>query len=153
MLKQLGLITLLLSIIACSGESEEHKILHKASDIHVEALKIKKELEPDLEKLRQISNRIQIQGRALSAEELRFTKSVAALESRLAYWEENHVEVPGFEHEGHDHSGHDHSGHDHSHAPKFQLPASDILIIQKEFRDSIIAIKGKIGAILSKAPQ
>lgn len=139
--------------ISCGTNSEEHKILHEAFDVHLEALEIKKEMEPDLQQLRHFNNSIQVQGKALSNEEMNFTKSISSLESRLRNWEENHVEVPGFEHEGHDHSGHDHSGHDHSHTPKLQIPASDILIIQKEFKDSILAIKGTVGTLLSKVPE
>jgi hypothetical protein len=147
-LNQIFLTFLFLSIFACGGESTEHKILHQASDIHLEALKIKKELEPNLEQLRQLNNSIQIQGRALTPEEIKFAKEVNALESRLSHWEENHVDVPGFEEEGHDHSG-----HDHDHAPAFQFPAGDMLIIQKEFKDSIVRIKEKVGTLLLNAPK
>lgn len=141
-----------LFIYACGGSSEEHKILHEAADIHVEALQIKKEMEPDLQSLESTVNSIQVQGRELSSEEIKFIKEYEVLQSRLKYWNDNHIEVPGFEHEGHDHSGHDHN-HDHSHAPKFQFPASDLLIIQKEFRDSINAIKGKMEVLLRNAPK
>jgi hypothetical protein len=147
-LNQIFTVFLLLSILSCGGETAEHKILHQASEVHQEALKVKKELEPNLEQLRQLSNGIQIQGRALTSEEISFTNAVALVESRLNYWEENHVDVPGFEEDGHDHSG-----HDHDHAPSFQFPASDMLIIQKEFRDSIVRIKQKVGTLLLKAPQ
>ena len=143
----------IVGFIACSGESEEHKILHEAADLHVEALKIKKELTGDLEQLRQLKNGIQVQGRALTEEEVKFTKAVNLLENRLAYWEENHVEVPGFEHGEHDHSGHDHSGHDHNHGPKFQLPPDDMLIIQKEFKDSIVVIKRSLESLLQNVPK
>ncbi len=142
---------LLITFFSCgSGDTKEHKILHNAFDIHMEALKVKKELEPSLEELRQLNNSIQVQGRELSAREINFSKAISVIENRLNYWEENHVEVPGFEHEGHDHSGHNHS---HDHKPQFQLPASDILIIQKEFRDSILSIKSKVGALLLNAPK
>ena len=149
-IKQIPVFIILAIVLSCGGETEEHKTLHHASEIHLEAMKIKKEMEPDLDQLRQLSNSIQIQGRALTPEEINFTKAVSTLERRLEFWEENHVEVPGFEHEGHDHSGHN---HDHNHAPEFQFPASDLLIIQKEFRDSIIAIKGKLGSLLQQAPK
>ena len=140
-----------LILLACGG-SEEDKLLHEAADIHMEAIKIQKEMEPELEQLRQMSNSIQIQGKELTQEEITFTKEVTSLERRLQYWEENHIEVPGFEHGEHDHSGHNHN-HDHSHGTEFHLPASDILIIQKEFRDSIKAIKGRLGVLLQQAPK
>lgn len=145
---------ILLLFVACGGGSEEDRLLHEAADIHVEALKIKKEMEPNLEELRQISNSIQIQGKALSLEEKKFTDAVNGLERRLQYWEENHIEVPGFEHGEHDHSGHDHHhDHSHDHGNSFQLPASDMLIIQKEFKDSIEAIKSSLELMLTNAPK
>ncbi len=158
MKKQAAILFLfsLILFIACSGTSAEHKILHEAADVHNEALKIRKEMDSNIEKLQSLRGSIQVQAEALSDEELKFVKSVEVLEKRLEYWNENHVEVPGFEHDGHDHSGHDHNhdhSHDHSHAPKYQLPASDMLIIQKEFRDSILAIKGKLESLLLNAPQ
>lgn len=136
-----------LLLLGCGGSAED-KLLHEAADIHMEALKVKKEMAAELEQLRQINNKIQVQGKALSQEELNFAKSVSSLESSLKYWEDNHIEVPGF-----DHGEHDHSGHDHSHGGEFHLPASDILIIQKEFRDSILSIKSRLGALLLHAPK
>lgn len=149
-INQLLIVLSLAFLVSCGGGSEEDKILHQAADVHMEAIKIKKEMEPALKQLRQLNNNVQVQGRALTAEELAFTKAVSALESRLKYWEDNHLEVPGFDHGEHDHSGHDHN---HDHGAKLHLPASDILIIQKEFRDSINAIKGKLGVVLSNAPR
>ncbi len=139
-------------MLSCGGDSAEDKILHKAADVHMEALKIKSEMESGLEQMRQAHNSIQVQGRALTSEEMVFTKEVSSLEARLKYWNDNHIEVPGFEHGEHDHSGHDHN-HDHSHGNNFQLPASDMLIIQKEFKDSIKAIQGRLDVVLSKMPK
>ena len=146
------LIFLIASIQACGGESKENKILHKAADLHMEAVQIKKEIEPKLEELKQLGNSIQIQGRALTQEEIDFSKAVNAIEGRLKYWNENHVEVPGFEHAGEDHESHNHE-HNHDHGTQLNLPAPDILILQKELRDSIIRIQRSIEGLLVKAPK
>lgn len=142
------LIASVLLLCACGG-SAEHKTLHEAADIHMEAFKIKKELDPKIEQLVQISNGILVQGRELTPKEIKFTKDVELLSVQFQYWDKNHLEVPGFEHEGHDHSGHDHE-HNHDHSTPFNLPADDILIIQKEFRDSIIRMQQKTDYLLQR---
>ena len=141
----------LLFLMACGGESKEHKILHQAADIHMEAVKIKKDLEPKLEELRQRSNSIQIQGRALTPEEIAFTDAVSTLEGRVQFWDENHVEVPGFDHDDHGHAEHNHD-HSHDHGPALNLPAEDILLIQQELQDSIKAIFATAELLLQKNP-
>ncbi len=152
-LQQLFTSLAFLVLLSCGGTSAEDKILHQAADLHNEAMQIKKEINPTLEELRQLKNGIQVQGRELTSAEINFTKKVERLESSLQYWEENHIEVPGFEHHDHDHSGHDHS-HDHSHGSTgYQLPASDLLIIQQEFRDSINSIKHRLKYLLDHAPK
>ena len=147
-MKKIALIlfTALSFLLSC-GESAEHKLLHEAHDIHMEAFKIKQAVEPQLEQLVQRSNSIQIQGRALTEEEIKFTESVNTLVQQLEFWKENHLEVPGFEHEEHDHSAHD---HDHEHGSSFNLPASDMLLLQKEFRDSIVAIQQRVNSLLEQ---
>ena len=71
-------------------------------------------------------------------------QKVDQLKESYGYWTENHVEVPGFDH-AHDH-GHDHShNHDHHHhGPGLEVSAADMLLIQKEFKDSIISIQKRI---------
>ncbi len=129
------------------GENAEDKILHEAHNIHLEAFKIKQAVSPQIEQLLQRSSGLQIQGRALTEDEIKFTTQVNNLAKKFEYWKENHLEVPGFEHEGHDHSDHDHA-HDHNHASGFNFPASDMLILQKEFRDSILVIQRQAQLLL-----
>lgn len=138
-LKRLFLLLFVLSFLSCGGDADD-QILHQAHEVHMEAFKIKQSIQPQIEQLIQRSNSIQVQGKALSEAEIKFTDRVNNLSEKFKYWGENHLEVPGFDHEGHDHSGHNHD-HDHNHAPAFNLPASDILLLQKEFRDSIIVLQ------------
>lgn len=126
----------------CGGSSgEDQKLLEEAGQIHQQALEIEQKVKPRLEALIQEKNRINIQGRALTEAEIAFVNQVEALEKSYAFWEENHVEVPGFEHDHHDHAGHDHS---HDHKPGLDVTASDMLLIQQEFRDSITAIQARV---------
>lgn len=144
-------LLLLLSIFtwSCQSSSSENDnaLLEEAGKIHLEAIQIEKTIKPKLDELVQAKNRLSIQGRALNADEQAFINKVEQLQSSYNYWEENHVEVPGTEHDhGHDHS---HEGHDHSHdhGPKLEVSAADMLLIQKEFRDSILSIKQRIEEI------
>ncbi len=142
-----------LLLFACGGgtsnnqSDEEQKLLSEAAQIHEEAIKVEKNLLPRLQELRQRANQIQVVGRELTPEEMNFVNAVSALELRHQQWSENHVEVPGHEHHDHDHHGHDHHGHDHNHdhdhdhGPALELTAADMLLVQKEFRDSILAIQ------------
>lgn len=153
MLKKTALLFGFTAIIylssSCGGQHNhgDNQLLQQAADIHTEAIKIEKELRPKLQSLVQQKNTINIQGRALTEEETAFVNKVESIEASLKYWEENHVEVPGFEH-GHDHD-HDHEGHDHSHdhGSKLEVAPQDMLLIQKEFRDSIVAIQKRVLAL------
>ena len=137
---------LLFFVVACHQHSEEYKTLEKAAAIHNEAVKLEAGLRADLEKLIQKKNSINVQGRALTEEELQFVKNVNALESSHQFFTENHVEVPGF---NHDHHHHDHNhNHSHDHDAQLQVTADDMLLIQKEFLDSIGSIQQRIQTLL-----
>lgn len=151
-------ICLICFAASCNSVSEEdQKLLKEAAEVHQKAVDIEQQVTPKLDALVQQKNQINIQGRALTTEETEFVKKVESLESSYAYWQENHVEVPGFEHShgheehaGHDHDGedhdHDHAGHDHDHGhgATLEVSASDMLIIQKEFMDSILSIQQRV---------
>lgn len=69
------------------------------------------------------------------------TPEMSQIKKRLSDWEENLVEVPGFDHD-HDHS---HGGHHHhDHGPGLEVTPEDMLIIQKEFLDSIKVIQQEV---------
>lgn len=138
-------------ISACHHHSEDFKKLEKAAAIHMEAVKLEAALKADLEELIQRKNSINIQGRALTEEEMQFVGKVEAIEASHQFWTDNHVEVPGFDHHDHGdgHGHHDHShDHSHDHGAKLEVSADDMLLIQKEFKDSIVVIQQLIQALL-----
>lgn len=133
-------------LYACGGGTttskvDDKKLLEEAAEIHNEAIKIDKVLQPRLKSLIEKSNGLQVVGRPLTPDEQLTIRAIDQIRARYEYWDKNHIEVPG--HEGaHDHD-HDHD-HDHSHGASLELSATDMLSVQKEFRDSIIAIQKSI---------
>lgn len=142
-------IGLILAACNSSNKNEgDEKILKEAAKIHIEAIEIEKTIKPKLDELVQRKNQLSVQGKALTQEEQSFIAQVDQLQVSYDYWEKNHVEVEGSGHNhDHDHHGHDHAGHDHSHGNELKVLPSDMLIIQKEFRDSIISIKERVEKI------
>jgi len=135
---------------ACTNASKQDPDLRKAAELHQEAIQIETAVKPLLEQLGQQKNALNIQGRALTEQEQHFIARIEGLEKSYDYWESNHVEVPGFEHAdhaGHEH-GHDHHGHDHDHGSGLDVTPADMLLIQREFRDSIQAIQQRAEALL-----
>ena len=151
----LGLTFLTLSLACGSGAStpkdtkKEQALLKQAADIHNEAINIGLKVAPQLEAMKQRRNQINIQGRALTEEEIQFVGKIDQLESSHRFWLEHLIEVPGFGHDhhhGHDHSGHDHD-HDHGQTNQPALSADQMLAAQKEIRDSIVMIQQKVNAL------
>ena len=105
---------------ACATASEEDQLMQKAFNLHQEAIQVAKEAKDLLSSSDQPSEDLQ------------------SIRNRLGSWEDNLIEVPGYEH-GHDHN-HD---HDHSHSTIELLPA-DMLAVQQEFLDSIRVIKNDL---------
>lgn len=143
-----GLFAFLLLSSSCQrGNSSEAQLLSQAAALHQEALRIDQEVKPQLEELIQQSNSIQIQGRALSGEEIRRVEAIDAVRSSYAWFENNHVEVPGHDHDHGDHAGHD---HDHDHGAELELTPEDMLAVQQEFLDSIKSIRARVALLLQK---
>ncbi|MCB0640857.1 MAG: hypothetical protein KDC44_04420 [Phaeodactylibacter sp.] len=143
------ILILLSGIFLSCGHSGSPKTeqLYKAAALHQQAIDIDEAVQKELDQLISLKNQINVQARSLSPEEMAFVASVEQLQQRHAYWEENHVEVPGFEHEGHE--GHDH----HHHGPGLELTPADQLIVQQEFVDSILAILNAVQKVKSTAEQ
>jgi len=138
----LGLIVLLL--IGCGGDPD-HQILHEASDIHNEAVAVEASVQQELKSLTSLKEMLSRQD-SISADDAAMIARIDGIHRSHQWWQDNHVEVPGFGHEGHDHSGHDHSGHDHDHdhGPQLEVLPADMLLLQKEFRDTIFSIRDRI---------
>jgi len=80
---------------ACQTKSGQDPILAEAYQLHLEALDLKKQIQPRLDSL-------------IAVDSMQY----APLGKAFQEWEASLVEVPGFEH-AHDHShGHDHHHHD-----------------------------------------
>lgn len=131
-------------LIGCAGQDENEMLLKQANEIHLEAIKLNKTIQPNLEKVIQLKTQIKEKGEERNKEEEVFIKRVEQLERSYNYWKENHVEVPGFEHHDHDHHDHDHS---HDHGATLEVSAEDMLLIQQEFKDSIIMISKRLEAL------
>ncbi|HMN91026.1 MAG TPA: hypothetical protein PKD70_07795 [Saprospiraceae bacterium] len=153
-MKHLSLILTISTLIACGQASKkENPILAEAAEIHAQAMRIEQTMKPNLEALIQIKNNLNIQGRALTSQEQDLITQIELLAARYAYWEENHVEVPGHEH--HDHADHAHHDHDHHHGhhhnANLDLSPQDMLLVQREFLDSIRVISQSVEQLLSSA--
>ena len=108
-------LCLLVFFIACKDQSKKDPILEEAFGIHKESIDIAAKAVKYLEKL--------------PAQDTMRT----IFETRLQDWGENMVEVPGF------HYHHDGLGHHHGRTP-LKLVPNDMLLLQKEFKDSIQSI-------------
>ncbi len=118
-------------IFSCNSNSVNDPQLVEAAAIHEEALKIGEDVQPLIKELVQRRNSLSIQGRALTQEEQNFVDRIYALESSFENWKNNHIEVPGA----------NHTGHNHENGSKLNLPPSEMLSMQKGFKDSILVIK------------
>lgn len=114
--------SLLILNMACSNSSKPDPLLEEAFLIHKQSLTTAKETQKILEGLP-------------ANDEYRLK-----MESRFKHWNENIIEVPGFEH---DHS-HGHEHHHHHHNTQIELTPEDQLIVQKELLDSIRVIKEEL---------
>jgi hypothetical protein len=140
--------TALLLTHSCQrGNSADDRLLSEAAALHEEAMQIDRQLQPQLENLIQEGNSIQIQGRALTPEEMQRVDAINAVRRSYEWFEENHIEVPGHDHD-HDHD--DHAGHDHGHGPGLELSPADMLAVQQEFLDSIKSIRARVALLLQK---
>lgn len=140
------LLALFFALSACTDKSADKQMLEQAAAIHLEADQLEKAVKPLIEELVQRKNSINIQGRALQAEELDFVAEVESVETAYRFYVDNHAEVPGFDNHDHDH---DH-GHDHHHSPQAKITAKHALSIQQELRDSLLSAKRRAEALLQR---
>jgi len=91
-------------LMSC-GEEQKSAELKEAFALHNEAVKVRQIADEKLAELSANTDSVFV---------ATHTKSLEALRQSLEAWDDQLVEVPGFEDE-HDHSHHDHSGHDHDH--------------------------------------
>ena len=126
MYKALVLFCVATVFTACQNQKKENDpVLEEAYQLHVEAIQIQQEVEPKLDSL-------------VKLDSVRFDSIRMAFKT----WEENLVEVPGFEHD-HDHHGHDHHHHDHGPSQPEVTP-QQMKAIQNESLQNIKKIKALV---------
>ena len=114
---------LLIINMGCSGAPKPDPLLEEAFAIHKQSLQTAKEAREILKNLT-VKDSIRL-----------------IMESRLEEWNDNIIEVPGFEHE-HDHDhGHDHHHHHGHNNSQMELAPEVMLAVQKELLDSVKVIK------------
>jgi len=142
--KNLLFFIMLFLVAACNSENQDEAKMQQAAEIHAESVALEQEIKLQLETLVQAKNSINVQGRALTEEEQSFVKKVEQLEQSYDFWEANHIGVPGYESE-HDHE-HDHD-HDHDHGASIELSPQDMLLIQQEFKDTLLVLQQRLQAV------
>jgi len=119
----ISLVAVLLCLgTSCNSGEEVDPILKDAFAIHQEAVRIEQTVQRQLDSFQ------------ISAEK------ELNLRARLEQWDEQLVEVPGFEHEHHHGHDHDHD-HDHDHGSSPKVTPEHMLAIQQESLDSIRTIQ------------
>ncbi len=117
----------LLFLVSCSKPDPK---MQEAFEIHSQALEVQERLKPVMKELIQRSNNIQVQGRALTDQEISFSESVISLGASYDEWNKNHIVVPGFE-------KHHKCDGNHDHAPPLKLTGDEMISVQKEFLEKI----------------
>lgn len=114
---------------SCNSGEEVDPLLKDAFAIHQEAVRIEQTVQRQLDSFQ------------ISAEK------ELNLRARLEQWDEQLVEVPGFEHEHH--HGHDHD-HDHDHGSSPKVTPEHMLAIQQESLDSIRTIQRDLDRLIRR---
>ena len=131
----LGLIVLL---VACGDKKKANKDLQEAFKLHQEAVNIRNQTVDQLAILTANEDSLFIKA---------YKNDLDSISRSLKAWDEQLVEVPGFEEE-HDHSGHDHDhDHDHDHGQQGELTPEQHLQVQQHLLQQIRAIEKSINQI------
>jgi len=151
------ILIFLLSLFAlnsCTGEQKDPK-LEQAAALHNEAVEREQLARKKLDSLQSHKQQLVADSTALLEKQQGFIRSLDQLNLDIDNWSNNLIEVPGFEH--HHHHGHDHShDHDHHHDHGKKQPEvtpEHMLNIQREFRDSIMAIQQRADKLLREIPK
>ena len=92
------LFILLLSIFACTPRPQTGDVnWSNIQELNSKALTIGQKVKPILEDLEQKRNSINIQGRALTEQEIQFVEEVEKLMSRFGDWDQKRINLPDFE--------------------------------------------------------
>ncbi len=147
-LKLFLVASFLISFLACNNNTKVNKdkgILEEAFNYHTQAMQLEKVFIKNQLQLVSRRNSIQVQGRALTDQELKWLEDEGKVQLGYEEWQKSIIEVPGFEHD-HDHGEHGH--HHHHHAPSVNLTAEDMLETQKALLDRIIELNDQAKTLL-----
>lgn len=143
----LSICFLWLAAVACGSVEKANPLLEEAAGLYEQALSEEEALQPLLDRLEQLHNRLSVQGRELTSAEQSFMENVGTLQARYAQWKEERIEVPGFGHAHHHH--HDGEGHGHTHGKKMpEATPEHMLNIQRESLEGALAMKAEAEALL-----
>ncbi len=133
------LILGVVSLSSCGDNMKNNKDLQQAFQFHKEAVKVRQAAKEKMTLLQANEDSLFL---ATYGEDLQI------ISRSLNAWDEQLVEVPGFEeehdHSDHDHSDHDHSGHDHHHDEAPELTPEQHLGVQQHLLKEIKAIVERI---------
>ncbi|MBV6647268.1 MAG: hypothetical protein KI790_17550 [Cyclobacteriaceae bacterium] len=121
------------ALIACNGKKKANADLQEAFKLHEEAILIRQETEGQLETLITNSDSLFI---------ITYGGRLDSITWSLQAWDEQLVEVPGFEEE------HDHSGHDHHHGELPELHPKQHLEVQQHLIGEIKIIAEDVRQIV-----
>ena len=125
----LGLIALL---VACGDKKHQNEDLEQAFKLHQEAIIIRNQMADQLAKLTANVDSLFVKA---------YKNDLDSISRSLKAWDEQLVEVPGFE------EAHDHSGHDHHHDEQPELTPEQHLQVQEHLLQEIRAIEKSINKI------
>lgn len=134
------ILGILVLSFACSDKKQMSEDLQQAFELHKEAIEIRQMTQDQVDHLKANTDSLFVK---------MYIKDLQSISRSLVAWDEQLVEVPGFEEE-HDHSGHNHSGHDHDHHHRDahpELTPKQHLEVQQHLLEEIKAIAIQIDNI------
>ena len=119
-------VWLMILILSGCNEDKKDPLLEEAHAFHQESNRVRSQIQEKLQAIEGLSS-----------------ESVNDIRKSIQEWDENMVEVPGYEedHDGHDHD-HDHAHHHHHPAPN--LTSRQHLELQRSLLDEIRNIQNKL---------
>jgi chromosome segregation ATPase len=144
-LQLLSAITLIGSLTACSSSDKKDPILEEAAQYHNQATEVQEVIEPRIEQIDSLKTVLAAQKTPDSAARI---ATLDSLKTAFEEWEKNLVEVPGMPHDHkHDHGKGEHK-HNHADATLKDLPAEQMLDLQRETLNNIKQIQTRLEATM-----
>lgn len=128
---------ILMAASACDEpQKQEHdEKLKEAFDVHTESVEIRSNVAEQIATIKQNQDSLFVANHQTQLD---------SLYSLVETWDDQLVEVPGYEH-AHDHAGHDHSHdhhhHGHDHVENLNLTSAEHLEIQQHLKQEITSLK------------